>query len=191
MKKFLLTFAIMMVGLAAYALDAKVVLIDVNGQPHEYVLTLGDAGYTNMIAVDKDVYGHSECDKDGNIINQAYVDFYYEIDGVKYYAKQNGDTRADEYVGNNNPLTNTTNYYYYVETGWVWVFGLDQLEDGSYVALVTKARSTSVDELNANKTVAGVSYFNMAGQQMSEANGMTIVVTTYTDGTTSTAKVVK
>ena len=41
------------------------------------------------------------------------------------------------------------------------------------------------------KTVAGVRYFNMAGQEMSEANGLTIVVTTYTDGTTSAVKVMK
>ena len=48
-----------------------------------------------------------------------------------------------------------------------------------------------IDEVNAGKTVAGVRYFNMAGQEMQEANGMTIVVTTYTDGTTSAVKVVK
>ena len=50
---------------------------------------------------------------------------------------------------------------------------------------------TSISEMNAGKTVAGVRYFNVAGQEMTEANGLTIVVTTYTDGTTSTAKVVK
>ena len=48
-----------------------------------------------------------------------------------------------------------------------------------------------IDEINGGKTVAGVRYFNVAGQEMPEANGMTIVVTTYTDGTTSAAKVVK
>jgi len=31
----------------------------------------------------------------------------------------------------------------------------------------------------------------MAGQEMQEAHGMTIVVTTYTDGTTSAVKVMK
>ena len=45
--------------------------------------------------------------------------------------------------------------------------------------------------MNAGKTVAGVRYFNMAGQEMPQADGMTIVVTTYTDGTTSAVKVVK
>ena len=32
---------------------------------------------------------------------------------------------------------------------------------------------------------------DMAGQEMTEANGLTIMVTTYTDGTTSAVKVVK
>ena len=47
-----------------------------------------------------------------------------------------------------------------------------------------------VDVLNG-KTIANVRYFNMAGQEMQEANGMTIVVTTYTDGTTNSVKVLK
>ena len=51
--------------------------------------------------------------------------------------------------------------------------------------------ATGLSEMNADKAVAGVRYFNMAGQEMTEANGMTIVVTTYTDGTTSTVKVMK
>ena len=50
---------------------------------------------------------------------------------------------------------------------------------------------TGISEMVNGKTVAGVRYYNMAGQEMSEANGMTIVVTTYTDGTTSAVKVVK
>jgi hypothetical protein len=51
--------------------------------------------------------------------------------------------------------------------------------------------ATSVSELVNGKAVAGVRYFNMAGQEMQEANGITIVVTTYTDGTTSAVKVIK
>ena len=51
--------------------------------------------------------------------------------------------------------------------------------------------ATALDELMSGKTVAGVRYFNMAGQEMQQAEGLTIVVTTYTDGTTSAAKVVK
>ncbi len=51
--------------------------------------------------------------------------------------------------------------------------------------------ATGINEMAADKQVAGVRYFNLAGQEMTEANGLTIVVTTYTDGTTSTAKVMK
>ena len=50
---------------------------------------------------------------------------------------------------------------------------------------------SGIDEMMSGKTVAGVRYFNMAGQEMTEANGLTIMVTTYTDGTTSAVKVVK
>ena len=50
---------------------------------------------------------------------------------------------------------------------------------------------TGVNELMNGKAIANVRYFNMAGQEMQEANGVTIVVTTYTDGTTSAVKVMK
>ena len=50
---------------------------------------------------------------------------------------------------------------------------------------------TGIAEMNADKAISSVRYFNAAGQEMSEANGLTIVVTTYTDGTTNAAKVIK
>ena len=50
---------------------------------------------------------------------------------------------------------------------------------------------TSVAQVNAGKTVASVRYYNVAGQQVAQPTGLTIQVTTYTDGTTSAAKVVK
>ena len=42
-----------------------------------------------------------------------------------------------------------------------------------------------------NKVVASQRYYNIMGQEMSEANGITIIVTTYTDGTSSAVKVIK
>ena len=50
---------------------------------------------------------------------------------------------------------------------------------------------TAVNELNGEKAIAGVRYFNAAGQEMAQPEGMTIVVTTYSDGTTVATKVVK
>ena len=48
-----------------------------------------------------------------------------------------------------------------------------------------------VDELLTGKTVARIRYFNMMGQEMTSANGATLVITTYTDGTTTATKVMK
>ena len=50
---------------------------------------------------------------------------------------------------------------------------------------------TGLDELSGDKAVARVRFFNAMGQEMAQPNGMTIVVTTYTDGTSSAVKVMK
>ena len=55
----------------------------------------------------------------------------------------------------------------------------------------TVSKMVDVEELFAGKTVANVRYFNLMGQEMQQANGVTIMVTTFTDGTTSAVKVVK
>ena len=69
---------------------------------------------------------------------------------------------------------------------------LDSPDGGVFFTILPNdAPPVSIDELVNGKTVANVRYFNALGQEMQSANGMTIVVTTYTDGTTSTAKVVK
>ena len=58
---------------------------------------------------------------------------------------------------------------------------------------VIKANTmTSVNELDNAKVVARVDYFNLTGQRIDRPeNGVTIVVTTYTDGTRTTAKIFK
>ena len=55
----------------------------------------------------------------------------------------------------------------------------------------TVSKMVDVEELFAGKSVASVRYYNLAGQEMQQANGLTIMVTTFTDGTTSAVKVVK
>ncbi len=70
--------------------------------------------------------------------------------------------------------------------------GYNNSADGGVFFTITEGEQpTGIDELVNGKQIAGVRYFNMAGQEMQEANGMTIVVTTYTDGTTSAVKVMK
>lgn len=52
--------------------------------------------------------------------------------------------------------------------------------------------TTAVDNMNATKTATGVKYVNLAGMQSNVPfEGVNMVVTSYSDGTQSTAKVVK
>ena len=52
--------------------------------------------------------------------------------------------------------------------------------------------STAVESIGADKQVAGVQYVNLSGMTSDKPfDGMNVVVTTFTDGTTSTAKVMK
>lgn len=48
-----------------------------------------------------------------------------------------------------------------------------------------------VDEMKANKIVASRRYYNVMGQEITEPNGATIEVISYTDGSTSTIKVMR
>ena len=69
-------------------------------------------------------------------------------------------------------------------------YGVDGVKNASEIAWLYDLPS-SVNEMNAGKTVQSVRYYNVAGQEMAQPSGMTIQVTTYTDGTTSAVKVVK
>ena len=52
--------------------------------------------------------------------------------------------------------------------------------------------SSNVNELIGSKEVDHVDYFNVAGQQIDHPeSGVTLIVTTYTDGTRTTTKVIK
>ena len=52
--------------------------------------------------------------------------------------------------------------------------------------------SSIVNEMAAGKTISKVEYFNLAGQQMEQpTTGVVLVVTTYTDGTRSTSKIIR
>ena len=78
---------------------------------------------------------------------------------------------------------------------WYIAFSIGKNADGEWGPLASvefkTPGTTGVNEVATGKQVAGVRYFNLAGQEMTEANGLTIVVTTYTDGTTSAVKVMK
>ena len=69
-------------------------------------------------------------------------------------------------------------------------YTVDGVKNSSEIAWLYGTH-VAVDEVNAGKTVASVRYYNVAGQEMAQPSGMTIQITTYTDGTTSAVKVVK
>ena len=67
----------------------------------------------------------------------------------------------------------------------------DKLPSNEIAYEFVLSKITGVLEVVDGKQVANVRYFNMAGQEVQEANGLTIKVTTYTDGTTDAVKIVK
>ena len=52
--------------------------------------------------------------------------------------------------------------------------------------------ATSINEISNDKAIDHIDYFNVAGQHIERPeSGITLVVTTYTDGTRSTAKIIR
>ena len=105
-----------------------------------------------------------------------------------YYRVQFPDGSWSDWAEYTEILSFTGNGKYRVEA-YAVAPGKDASTEIAYEFVVSPF--TGIDEMNADKQVANVRYFNMAGQEMQQANGLTIVVTTYTDGTTSSVKVVK
>ena len=103
-------------------------------------------------------------DAEGNVIERAEDGNYYGLDHtLEYTVYANGKPRG--------------------------TFHFDDIYKD--IDLVIN-NTTAIEDINADKTVANVSYYNLAGQQSAEpVDGVNIVVTTYTDGTRTTAKVIK
>jgi hypothetical protein len=159
-----------------------IVIVDKYGEEHWYAMTPdaeGDPNWSFMLTLHHNPWGDFD------------VPFYFMVDGVRMgaetdmYEPQMGT--ADNTIL--NPVFEGDNFFT-VPSTYTYTWGL-QFKDGQYYLLVAQGPQTGINELVDGKTVAGVRYFNMAGQEMQEANGMTIVVTTYTDGTTTTTKVMK
>ena len=151
-------------------------------------------------------------DVDGNVLNPDYLTYSIFTDedqlftfDYNTYGLNNGfDTDMTEipygYSGYDFYLRRV--YFYRTNTGdnpmFTWRIGiqLTYTVDGvtnksDIVYLEVYDKPSAVNELNEGKTVTGVRYYNMAGQQMAQPSGLTIQVTTYSDGTTSAAKVIK
>ena len=203
MKKTLFIFAALFMASIAFA-DTEpqtedphmqgfwLVLINANDEPVWVELNEGDEGhghvgyFAHTMWLNCEDYGSYVANEDDS--NRPFVPFYFMIDGVRYGAETEMEPAiiGDPYC---NILIEESEEYYGLPVGYYYKFGVTTY-DGHYYALAAY-RYSDIDELSSCMQVASVRYFNMAGQEMQQANGMTIVVTTYTDGTTSTMKVMK
>ncbi len=122
--------------------------------------------YTNDVRVTCEGYNTSFelKDEDGNVMTPAEDGNYYCLDHTKTYTVfVNGTERGS--------------------------FTFDDIYKDVELLL---QNWTSVEELDAARTVSSVVYYNLAGQQSAQpVSGVNIVVTTYSDGSTTTAKVIK
>ena len=171
-----------------------VVLLDKNGAEVwvklENTNTQDPNQYLANVALHYSQFGGQPIGEGMTDDDNPMVPFYFMIDGDRYACQ--GENVVPVYGNaNENPLYETENFWN-VNVGYYYTVGVlvDPATGNKYLQ-ISKGIYTGIDEMNADKTVAAVRYFNMAGQEMQEANGMTIVVTTYTDGTTSAVKVMK
>ena len=124
------------------------------------------AYYVSIADVDADAVIYYRVYKDGVLITEG-EDGWVVYDGEFGYT-EDGNYRVEAYAV---------------------APGKDPSDQIGYEFVISETTGL-VDVMNG-KTISNVRYFNMAGQEMQEANGLTIVVTTYTDGTTNSVKVLK
>ena len=133
-------------------------------------------------------YTNADSDPDATIYYAVGVGTYDEATGTwtfEYQTDENGDTIYMEYV---DELIYTTPGTYEITA---YAIAPGKTASNTVVDRFTVASTTSVEELFADKTLAGVRYFNLAGQEMQEANGICISVYTFTDGTQVAVKVMQ
>jgi hypothetical protein len=84
-----------------------------------------------------------------------------------------------------------------LKSAWSAISKIAATDPGAHTNVIAYALdaaqvTTGVDDVNAVKAVKSVSYYNVAGMESATPfEGMNLVVTRYTDGTTSTSKVMK
>ena len=140
-----------------------------------FSIWLDNGNGPELFTFDTDTYVNDYLFEDATEIPYWVYAYGYDITGYGcvFYRTNEGD----------NPL-------FTVNIGVQAFYEVDGVKNGSEIAWAFDPHS-SISEMNAGKTVASVRYFNVAGQEMAQPQGMTIQVTTYTDGTTSATKVVK
>lgn len=141
--------------------------------------------YANVVWASYDDYMgvfHLPSHKGSVNVQEFEASFYvdYSLNSVDNPALTDGDVYSFEALVKEE--TRSTPIYGAISTKFV-VYPLD-LDD-------TKV-ATGVNDVNSAKEVKGVSYFNMMGVESAQPfDGVNIMVTTYTDGTSSATKVLR
>ena len=147
-------------------------------------------------------------DVDGNYIDQYYLSYSIYVDEDQIYTFRANDFPAEltedvteipsSIFFNSWNLSTYGAQLYFDEpplfthqVGIQVFYTIDGVKNASDIVYLEVFPISGVDELNAGKQIADVRYFNLAGQEMAQPNGLTIQVTTYTDGTTTATKVIK
>jgi hypothetical protein len=158
-------------------LDFNINLLDVDGNPLDAdcltysIFTDNDQLFT----FDYDTYGpNNGFDTDVTEIPYGYSGYDFYLRRVYFYRTNTGD----------NPLFNW-------RIGMQLNYTVDGITNKSDIVYIEVYPHTAVNEMKAGKTVTDVSYYNVAGQRVAQPSGLTIQVTTYSDGSTATTKVIK
>ena len=160
-------------------LDFNINLVDVDGNPLDSDC-LTYSIYTDndeLFTFDYETYGpNNGFDTDMTEIPYGYSGYDFYLRRVYFYRTNQGDNPMFDWrIG--LQLNYTVN-------------GITNKSDIVYLEVNPRPHS-AVNEIEAGKTVTAVNYYNLAGQQMANPSGLTIQVTTYSDGTTTATRVIK
>ena len=148
-------------------------------------------------------------DVDGNYIDQYFLSYSIYTDNDQIYTFRASDfpneltedateIPASVFFNSWNLSSFGANLYwdeaplFTHQVGIQVFYTIDGVKNASEIVyLEVYPNPSAVDELTAGKQVASVRYYNLAGQEMAQPSGMTIQVTTFTDGTRTAIKVIK
>ena len=158
-------------------LDFNINLFDVEGNPlnSDYLTYSIYVDNDELFTFDYDTYGaNNGFDTDMTEIPYGYSGYDFYLRRVYFYRTNEGD----------NPF-------------FTWRIGIqvhytvDGVRNSSDIVYLEVYEPSAVSEMAGGKEVSAVRYFNMAGQELSQPQGLTSNVTTFTDGTTMATNVIK
>ena len=158
-------------------LDFNINLVDVDGNPLNadfltYSIFTDD---DQLFTFDYETYGvNNGFDGDVTEIPYGFSGYDFYLRRVYFYRTNTGE----------NPIFNW-------RIGIQLNYTVNGVTNKSDIVYLEVYPGSAVDEVDASPIVTGVRYYNLAGHEVAQPSGLTIQVTTYSDGTTTATKVVK